>query len=418
MSRVVVLGGGVIGLASAYELAQRGERALVLDRGVPGGACSAGNLGWIVPSLSEPLPAPGLAWTSVKWMLRRESPLYVDPRFALRAAPWLWRFWRHCNARDYERGLEAVGGLNGRTLERFDALEADGVDFEMHRAGLLFLFHSVAARERSFAEFEALAALGLASPSRLDPDEVLGLEPGIAPGVAGGVMIAGERHVRPETLSAGLARRARELGAEVRGGVEVTDVIRRGGRVTGIVTADGTLEADALVLAAGSWSGRIARRLGFPLPIQPGKGYSVTIRDPAAAPARPLYLSEMRVGLSPFDGAIRLGGTMELSGFGPRIVPARVAAIRRAAARYYPGAAEGGDQVEWMGLRPLTPDGLPAIGRAPGWENVFVATGHAMLGVTLAPVTGLAVAELVTGGESSFDLGPFDPGRFGRKVER
>src|SRR5439155_13849074 len=141
----------------------------------------------------------------------------------------------------------------------------------------------------------------------------------------------------------------------------------------------------------------------------PGKGYSVTVTGSSARPARPLYLSEVRVGVSPFEGALRLGGTMELSGINTRIVPSRVAAIRRAAARYFPGSERGSVQEEWTGMRPLTPDGLPAIGRAPGCDNLFVATGHAMLGVTMAPVTALAVAELVTGGPGSFDLKPFDP---------
>src|SRR3990172_3142869 len=151
MTHVVVIGAGVIGLSCAYQLGKRGERVTVLVRGEPGGACSSGNLGWIVPSLSEPIPAPGLAWKSLKWMLHRDSPLYIDPWFLLTHGAWLWRFWRHCNPEDHRRGLEAVAALNRHTLDLYDALRSDGVQFEMHRAGLLFLFLSSATLEQSLA---------------------------------------------------------------------------------------------------------------------------------------------------------------------------------------------------------------------------------------------------------------------------
>ncbi|MBI4503552.1 MAG: FAD-dependent oxidoreductase [Gemmatimonadetes bacterium] len=415
MSRVVVIGGGVVGLATAYHLARRGTAVTVIDRGRPGDACSKGNLGWICPSLSHPVPAPGLTVQSLKWMLHRDSPLYIDPAFALSSAGWLWRFWRHCNQHDYHHGMGALSELNRRAFALYNELRADGVQFEMHEDGMLFLFLTDQGIERSFAEFQAFAELGLAVPSRLDREGVRAAEPRLAPDVRGGVRVLHERRVRPETLCAGLLARVQALGGEVRSGVSITGMTRRGTRATMVETAEGRLEADAFVLAAGSWSGHLAKSFGFSLPIQPGKGYSITITGPEAAPSHAVYLYEMRVGVSPFNGAMRLGGTMELSGLNDRIVPERVAAIRRAAARYLPGSTRGAAEVEWTGMRPLTPDGLPAIGRAPGFDNLYVATGHAMLGMTMAPVTGLAVAELVTGQTSSFDLKPFDPGRFQRR---
>jgi D-amino-acid dehydrogenase len=345
-------------------------------------------------------------------MFKRDSPLYIDPRFALSAPGWLWRFWRHCNPRDYHRGLEAVAALNRRTFELYGELRQDGVRFEMHQEGLLFLFSTDAELEHTYPSFAKLAALGLSPAERLSRDAVLAMEPALSPRVAGGVLVTGEGHVRPETLSLGLVERLCALGAEVRSNVEVTGAARGGNRVNAVQTRAGALEGDVFVIAAGAWSGRVARSFGFNLPIQAGKGYSVTIGQPANKPRHPLYLHEPRVGITPFDGALRLGGTMELSGINTRIVPERVAAIRRAAARYLPNVDAGEAQVEWTGMRPLTPDGLPVIGRAPGLDNVYVATGHAMLGVTLAPVTGAAIAELVAGERSSFDLDPFDPGRF------
>jgi D-amino-acid dehydrogenase len=241
---------------------------------------------------------------------------------------------------------------------------------------------------------------------------VLALEPSLSREVHGGILVEHEGHVRPETLCSGLLACFPSLGIEVRTGTEVTGLVRRGGAARMVQTPSGPIEADAFVVAGGTWSGEIARRFGFALPIQPGKGYTVTVTAPRAVPSRAVYLYEMRVGISPFNGAARLGGTMELSGFNSVIRAERVAAIRRAAARYLPGSTDGSAEVEWTGMRPLTPDGLPAIGRAPGFDNVYVATGHAMLGVTLAPVTGSAIAELVTGATPSLDLEPFDPARF------
>jgi D-amino-acid dehydrogenase len=416
MSRVVVIGGGVIGLSTAYHAARHGHSVVILERGEPGMACSAGNMGWIVPSMSDPLPAPGVPSESLKWMLKRDSPLYIDPRFALTSPGWLWRFWRHCNPRDYARGLAAVAALNQRTFELYDQLEADGVRFEMRREGLLFAFLTANGLESTIASFARLTALGLSPVRRMSRDEVIAMEPALSPRVHGGAWVTEEGYVRPETLCAGLVVRLRELGCEIRSGVEVTGAARNGaGRLVAVRTTAGEVAGDGFVIAAGAWSGRLARHFGFSLPVEAGKGYSVTITEPTARVSRPLYLHEPHVGLSPYRGALRIGGTMELSGLNTRLVPARIAAIRRAAAAYVPDCQRGGAQVEWTGMRPLTPDGLPAIGRAPGWDNLYLATGHAMLGVTLAAVTGLAVAELLTRGTSSFDLSPFDPGRWGRR---
>jgi D-amino-acid dehydrogenase len=413
MSRVVVIGGGVIGLSTGYQLAKRGHRVVVLELGEPGAGCSSGNLGWTVPSLSEPLAAPGVRWESLRWMFKRDSPLYLDPRFVLSAPGWLWRFWRSCNQRDYLRGLEAMAALNRRTLELFDRLIDDGVRFERYRDGILFLYLTRGPLEAALREFVRLAELGLPAPEELTREAVMALEPALSSRVAGGALAASEGHVRPETLCAGLLASLRARGGVVHSGVEVTGAVRRGtNRVVEVQSPSGAFAGDAFVIAAGAWSGRIARRFGFFLPVQAGKGYSVTVAEPAARPNRALYLYEPRVGLSPFAGAVRLGGTMELSGINTRIVPARVAAIRRAGAEFLPGSERGDVQVEWTGMRPLTPDGLPVIGRAPSFDNVYVATGHAMLGVTLAPVTGLVLAELITDGTSSIDLRAFDPARF------
>ncbi|MEX1157420.1 MAG: FAD-dependent oxidoreductase, partial [Thermomicrobiales bacterium] len=314
MGRTVVVGAGIIGLACAWELTKRGEEVLVLDRGEPGAACSAGNAGWIVPSISTPLPAPGLVGDSVRWMLKRDSPLYIKPRLDPRFAGWMTAFWRNCRTDTYNRGVEALAALNQRTMPLFDQWKVDGVEFEMHHSGLLFLGLSRETVEHAAGEVERLERFGYRRPSILDGNAVRDLEPGLTEHVAGGFLIEDERHVRPESLSAGLVQRLTDSGGEIRSGVEVTGANRRNGHVHAVSTSNGSIAADRVLIAAGAWSGRVAGRFGFELPIEAGKGYSVTIEHPRRTVRRPLDLIEARLAVTPFRDGLRLAGTMELSG--------------------------------------------------------------------------------------------------------
>ncbi len=411
---VVVVGAGVIGLACAYALRKRGREVIVLDQGAPGGACSQGNAGWITPSLSAPLPAPGLALTSLKWMLRRESPLYIAPIAVPGLARWLWRFWRHCNPRDYVRGLRALAELNRKTLAGFADLKRDGMEFELHRNGLLFAFLDGRLMRHALADFDHHREFGYRMPAPLEGGDLRRLEPALSDAVTAGFMVEEEFHVRPETLIAGYADRLRRMGVEIRSGISVTGAngAGRGGRIAGVETSAGVVEGEEVLVAAGAWSGQVLQPFGVSLPVQAGKGYSITIAGAEPRISRPLYLGEALVGCSPFDGAIRFAGTMELSGMNDSLDRRRIVGIRAGVGRYLREPLNEGEGTEWVGMRPLTPDGLPLLGRIPGYRNLSVATGHAMLGITLAPVTGDLVADVITGTASPAALAPFDPGRF------
>lgn len=408
----VIIGGGVIGLACAHALLRRGHRVTVLERGALGAGSSFANAGWIVPSFSAPIPAPGLAAKSLGWMLRPDSPFHLSLRAAPGLAAWLWQFRRHCNQDDYARGVAALARLNRTTMQRFDALAADGVRFEMHRQGVLFAFLDEGELRATHARLQALADHGYEPPVLLRGTALQAAQPGLKPQVCGGLSVAGERHVRPDTLTAGLAAFLRAAGAELREGVEVLDWDTRNGRIAAVRTADGIVAGDHFVLAAGVHTGLLGRRLGLRLPIQSGKGYSLSFGR--ASPVRqPLDLVEAGVVCSPFEHGWRLAGTMELSGIGERADPRRIEALRRGARRYLdlPADAVAGGRA-WMGQRPLTPDGLPVIGPLPGWANGYVASGHAMLGMTLAPVTAALIADWITRGGSDIEGAAFDPGRF------
>jgi D-amino-acid dehydrogenase len=412
MGKTVVIGAGAIGLLAAHELRRRGEEVILIDRGEPGAACSSGNLGWIVPASSEPLPEPGISRSLLRWMLSGDGPLFIAPFAGLRMAGWLWRFWSHCNVRDYRNGLEALAALNVRTLELYDSLASEGVGFEMHRTRVLMTSFDETTLDRALDGSEFLDRQGVDPPERLSGAETRELEPALSTGVIGGLLYSEERVVRPESLCAGLATRLTSEGVVMRSGAEVIGVDRRSDRIEAITTTEGNIEADQYLIAAGAWSGLLARRFGFRLPIQAGKGYSITIRNPLRSIRLPLYLQESHVCCSPYDGALRVGGTMEFSGMNARLDRRRISAVRRAVNRFLPDVLEGEDQMEWTGLRAVTTDGLPVIGRAPACTNLYVATGHAMLGITLAAATADAIAALMTEGKSAVDLAPFGPGRF------
>ncbi len=412
MSRVAVIGGGVIGLAAAYFLGRCGADVVVIDKGKVGAACSSGNLGWIVPSHAGPVPAPGLTLKSLRWLIRSDSPLYIKPAAIPSLFGWLWQFRGHCNARDHEAGFHAIAAFGQTAMPLLDQLVEDGVAFEMDEQGLLYLFRTQEAQNEVVQELRPLERYGYKPARTLSGAELKEFEPGVKNDLFGGVHLEGDRHVRPETLCAGLEAWVKKAGIEIREGVEIQDVMRSGERVAAFVSSDGRIEADAFVIAAGAWSGRLAQRCGYRLPVQAGKGYSITVRDPAVPLRHPLYLAEAKMGCTPYQGASRIAGTMELSGINQTLDRRRIAALERSVGRYLPRALEGKGRTDWVGMRPITPDGLPVIGRLPGRSNVYVATGHAMLGVTLALSTGSALAELVVEGRSEVDLSAFDPGRF------
>ena len=411
--KVVVIGSGVVGLCCAYELRRGGADVSVLERGRVAQGASLGNTGWVCPSFSYPLPGPGIIGEGLRGMLRGGGPLVIHPSLDPTFLRWLLGFRRSATRERWEQGVQALLGLNARTLELFDDYAAGGIRFEMHQSGLL-LVGTTAAGLSSYADlFRRLRTLGFTGETvELGPDEARALEPGLASGLAGGVQAVIDRYVRPESLTQGLARYLAEQGVEIREEIEVHDLTAANGGVR-IETAAGPFAADRVVVAAGATSSPLLARLGVRMPLVGARGYSVTLAGGDTRPRHALYLAEAKVGISSYEDTVRIAGVFELGSASDEVDPRRLAAMLSTVDPYFEDWRPGAEPalLEWAGLRPMTADGLPLIGRAPALESVFVATGHGMLGVTLAPASAAALAPLVLEGRSTPELLPFDPAR-------
>jgi D-amino-acid dehydrogenase len=403
---VVVIGAGIVGACCAYELVGAGARVTVVERG--GGwaeGCSWGNAGLLVPSHARPIAAPENLRAGLRWMLRRDSPFGLRPRAAL--VPWLARYAAASTARRAAAGEALQRSLAVEALRRFDALVEAGVATGVRRSGCLSVH-----RSPEHAAAEAASETGRALGARvLDAAEARGLEPALTEAVAAGVLFPHEAHCDPGRLAEGIGAAAVERGAELRTGAEAVALSAQAGGVS-VRTRDGELRAGHAVLAAGVWSGALARAAGVPLPLIAGKGYAVDF-DPGASPLRiPLYLHDDRCVANPMPGRLRLTGGLVLGGLDQRGDPRRAGAIRRAAAEMLGVRAQ--PRLTWSGLRPCTPDGLPVIGAHGRASTVVLATGHGMLGVTLGPLTGRLVADVVAGRADHPALPRLSPERFGR----
>lgn len=409
---IVVAGGGVIGLSCALELLERGREVTVLDAGRVGRGSSHGNCGTITPSHAPPLAGPGMVGQALRWMLRADSPLYIRPRWDPDLWRWLLGMARRCNRQDWLTSARAKGALlqvSRSALQHW--VEGFGLDCEFRGSGLIYVFRTARMLDEQAAHAGLLAEMGIAtevwSTARL-----LREEPVLKGDMAGGLHFPGDACLRPDRLVAALAARVRERGGEIREGCAV-DTIDADARRARLRLQDGSdLTAARLVVATGAWSPRWSAQLGLRIPIQPGKGYSITYRSPQLLPQRPLVLKERSVCVTAWDSGYRLGSTMEFAGYDQRLDPLRLGALERGAAEYLREPVGPARVEEWYGWRPMSLDDLPMIGPVPGREAVLLATGHGMMGVSMSTATAQMVGAAITGDEPPLDPTPYRPGRF------
>ena len=412
---VAIVGGGVIGLCTALECAQRGLHVIVVERNAAQrDGCSYGNTGMVVPSHFVPLAAPGAVATALKWMWNPASPFYIRPRLSPELAAWGLKFWRAANDEHVQRVGPLLCSLALASRAQYEALAGQANDFEFEQRGVLMLCRTEHALHEEAALAEQARPLGLHAQV-LDATAAAALEPGIRMEIAGAVHYTDDCNVDPARLMASLERRCAAAGVSFRWQSEVRGWRADGAAIQAVRLSSGEeLPADDFVLCAGSWTPTLVRGLGLSLPMQAGKGYSVTLPRPRFAPRGCALLTEARVAVSPMNGKLRFGGTMELAGMDESINPIRVRGIIEAVQRYYPqfGEQDFAGIEPWRGLRPCTPDGLPYVGRTRAAQNLVVAAGHAMLGITLGPITGRIAADVLQGTPAKYDLAALSPDRY------
>jgi D-amino-acid dehydrogenase len=410
---ILVVGGGVIGTACAYYLCHSGWTVTVLDQGRFGMGCSHANCGLVCPSHVLPLAAPGAVRTALVGLLQRNAPLSIKPRFDPALWSWLYRFARRCNHHDMMEAGRAIQALLKSSRRLYDELLRDeALDCEWEARGLLFVFLSRSGMEHYAATDKLLSEAFHLPARRLEGDALITLEPALKPGLAGGWLYDTDAHLRPDKLLDSWRRVLAARGVVIREGCSVQSIIREGGRARAVQTAQGDMPADAFVFATGALTPLLSQDLGCPVPIQPGKGYSITMPRPARCPSLPLIFEEHRVAVTPMQSGYRLGSTMEFAGYDSTLNRRRLDLLKEAARHYLHEPFTDPVQEEWFGWRPMTYDGKPIIDRSPALANVLIAAGHNMLGLSMAPATGRLVAELLNHETPHLDPSPYAATRF------
>ena len=409
---ILVAGGGIIGAACAYYLAEAGEKVTVMDQAEFGSQCSLHNCGYVCPSHVLPLTEPGAVWATLKGMLKPNSPFSVKFRPDWRLADWLLRFALRCNEKDMMKGARGLYPLLQSSMKLYrEMLDKEGIECEWQDKGLLYVYKD----EQTFDSYgktnDMLTQKFGETAVRVEGKDLLDMEPALKDGLAGGWHYKEDAHLRSDLLMSGLKKNLLEKGVHILENHALTGLKEIEGGVAAQTSA-GEIKGKSLVLATGALTPKLAKIVGWRAPIEPGKGYSITMKRPGVCPDVPLIFPETRVAVTPFADGYRLGSTMEFSGYDDSINPKRLNLLRSGVEEYLKEPYGEPVTNTWYGWRPMTYDSLPIIGSCPGNRKVTLATGHNMLGLSLAPATGKLVAEALTGQDSHIGIEPYSPDRF------
>ncbi len=414
MKKVTIIGGGVIGLCSAYYLTKAGYNVRLIDRGDIHTGTSFGNAGYVSPSHFVPLASPGIVAKGLQWMLSSTSPFYIKPRLDWDLIRWGFTFWRNATEKTVEKNAKPLNDLLHFSRELTSDIKNDlGNQFRMEEIGCFMLYKS-AETEKHEIELAKEAKHFNLETRIMNASEVQALETEVEVNVRGGVLYPIDCHLHPGDFMRTLVNYLVANGTEFQLNTTVTGFSKQGKKVTKVLTDKGDFECEELVIASGSWLPVVSKSLGIDIMLQAGKGYSMTFENMKNNLKYPAILVDRRVAMTPMGRDLRMGGTMEISGLNSPTLLKRASSIFNAAKEYYPGLQVEFPSTEkiWSGLRPLSPDGLPYIGKHSKYENLTIAGGHAMLGLSLAAGTGKLVEELVAKSTLSVPLKPFDVERF------
>lgn len=409
----LVVGAGHIGIACAHYLHKDGYDVTVIDRSTVGGACSHANCGFLVPSHVLPLTAPAAVWTGMKSVFQPKAAFRVKPQLRAELYRWMFEFGRRCTKRQMLQAGSVLKEILDASMVEYRKLLSDpAIDCEWQDNGMLFVFRNEDDLQE-FGRTDALLAdeFGLAA-RYMNGDELAQFEPALLEDLAGAYYYEGDSHLRPDRLNTVWSEQLEKDGVSFVEQCSVDAVATWDGQVSGLLTSQGKMTADHYVFATGAWSGQFADSLGCRIPVEPGKGYSVTMTRPEIMPAHPILIPEKHIGVTPFESGYRIASMMEFAGFDASIPRARIQQLKDSAVPYLKTPEGPVEQDTWYGWRPMTWDSLPIIGRVPRLSNALLATGHNMLGLSLAPMTGMAIADLVAERPTDLPLEALSPARF------
>ncbi|WP_299795974.1 FAD-dependent oxidoreductase [uncultured Maribacter sp.] len=413
MKNVLIIGGGIVGLSTAYFLNKEGFEVTVIDKGDITSGASFVNAGYITPSHIIPLASPGMIAKGIKMMFNSASPFYMKPRLDADFLKWSWYFHKSSTPAKVEKAIPLIKDINLISRELFADIKNSGDlgDFQLERKGLLMLYKTEASylHEKQVAERVAFEGLEV---SDLNKAELQQLEPNVNIDAEGAIHYECDGHTTPTEIMPKLVAYIKQQGVTIRTNEEVLDIKSSGNSIREVVTDKGSYKTEEVVLAAGSWSGELAKKLQLKLPLQGGKGYRINIKRETGVTI-PAILMESKIAVTPMNGFTRFAGTMEFSGNNDIIRKERVLAIANGAQAFYPNIKINDTEIKNVktGLRPVSPDGLPYIGKSSNIINLTIATGHAMMGWSLGPATGKLVSELLSGTKTSMNIAAFSPNR-------
>jgi D-amino-acid dehydrogenase len=413
MSKAII-GGGVIGLFSAYYLHKSGWEVDVLEKGDLSDNCSYGNAGMVTPSHFVPLASPGIVEQGIRWMFNSKSPFYVKPSLNKELIGWGMKFVKSATKKHVDRSAGGLRDISLLSRDLYHEFEKDSeIDFGLENKGILMLFKSPKVEEEELHLVEKATNLGL-DAQYLTPAEARKLQPDIELDILGAVHYHCDSHMYPNMLMKGLVKYLEAEGVRIHRNTEVTGINQNEGKITLVSTKDKEFTGDKYLIAGGSWSSAIAKLAGLNVPLMPGKGYSFMVNNPVKPMSIPSILCEARVAVTPMNDGIRFGGTMEIGRINNQVNMNRVKGIVESVPKYFPDfKLPVPDQKEvWFGFRPCSPDGLPYIGISAKYKNLAIATGHAMIGLSLGPATGKLIADAFNGEKPVIDGAMFDPGRY------
>jgi D-amino-acid dehydrogenase len=405
---VIIIGGGIIGLCSAYYLQKEGHKVTVIDKSDFTSGASYVNAGYITPSHIISLAAPGMINKGIKWMFNASSPFYVKPRLDIDFLKWSLAFKKSATASKVEKAIPVIKDINLLSKALYADLKASGdFDFHYQQKGLLMYYQTEKAGEEEWKVGERAIREGL-KVENLSKEQVRKIEKNVDLNIKGAVYYHSDAHMTPNEFMAQLKNYLKKNGVSVLGKEEVLDITVSNQKITGIKTTNLQIKSDEFVIATGAWSQNLAKKLGVNIPIQAGKGYRINTKSKTNITI-PAILMEAKVAVTPMNGFTRFAGTMEIGGINHKINKTRVNSIANAVQDFYPNLKinEQEKEAAQCGLRPCSPDGLPYIGKSSKCKNVTFATGHAMMGWSLGPATGKLVSEIISDKKRSLDVSPF-----------